>query len=134
MSPAAGYTDAEKAAHRDRASGPAPARGSTDGAPPSCRFSPTAIQLLIGEPGVRRLDADIDALCRRASRLRADGLPVPEAACLPGGGTLKVTGTVGPMMRESAKVAMAWVRSHADRISDVTRLDDSTDVAAVEIR
>ena len=126
--------------------------------------------------GVRRLDADIDALCRRASRLRAEGLPVPgemgpetlaawlgaprfrggefaararrpgaalslvatddgsgevllvEAACLPGRGKLQVTGAVGPMMRESAEVAMTWVRSQAKRLCGAARLDDSTDV------
>lgn len=51
-----------------------------------------------------------------------------EAACLPGGGKLRVTGTVGPMMRESAEVAMTWVRSHAKRLCGAARLDDSTDV------
>ena len=38
--------------------------------------------------------------------------------------------TVGPMTRESAKVAMTWVRSHADRLSGAARLDDSTDIPA----
>ena len=42
----------------------------------------SASQLLTGggyslEPGVRRLDADVDALCRRASRLRAEVCPYP---------------------------------------------------------
>ena len=51
-----------------------------------------------------------------------------EAACLPGRGTLHVTGTVGPMMRESANVAMTWVRSHAERLAGAARFDDTTDV------
>ncbi len=81
MSPAAGYTDAgwqriataHLSLHRREQHGlPADDLSS----------SPGALQLLIGGgyslgPGVRRLDADIDALCRRASRLRAEGLPVP---------------------------------------------------------
>ena len=46
-----------------------------------------------------------------------------EAACLPGRGTLRVTGTVGPMTRESANVAMTWVRSHADRLAGAVRFD-----------
>ena len=42
---------------------------------------PAALRLLIGgyarEPGVRILGHRIDALCRRAVRLRAEGLPLP---------------------------------------------------------
>ena len=51
-----------------------------------------------------------------------------EAACLPGRGTLRATGTVGPMTRESANVAMTWVRSHAERLAGAARFDDTTDV------
>ena len=51
-----------------------------------------------------------------------------EAAWLPGRGTLRVTGTVGPMTRESANVAMTWVRSHAERLAGAARFDDTTDV------
>ena len=137
-------------------------------------FSLAALQFLIGgyshEPGVRLLDDGIDALCRRAARLRAEGLPVPgemgpeavsgwlraprfqiprpgvalglavtaeggdvllvEAACLPGRWTLHVTRTVGSMTRESANVAMTWVRSYVDRLASAGRFDDSTDVHA----
>ena len=32
------------------------------------------------------------------------------------------------MMRESADVAMTWMRSYADRLSGVAGFDDSTDV------
>ena len=48
-----------------------------------------------------------------------------EAAWLPGRGTLRVTGTVGPMTRESANVAMTWVRSHAERLAGAARFDDT---------
>ena len=37
-------------------------------------------------------------------------------------------GTLGPMTRESAEVAMTWVRSNAKRLAGAVRLDDSTDV------
>ena len=115
--------------------GPTRPRGPTTACPP-CTSSTTGI----------------DGLCRRAARLRAEGLPLPwgdgagsgvrvargaegsatrrsparirrpgvalglaatgeggdvllvEAAWLPGRGTLRVTGTVGPMTRESANV------------------------------
>ena len=56
-----------------------------------------------------------------------------KAACLPGRGTLHVTGTAGPMMPESAKVAMTWVRSHAERLVGAARVGDSTYVHLAEV-
>ena len=176
--PLAGYTDAEKQRIATAHLVPRSRRrhGLSDD---ELSFSPAALEFLIRgysrEPGVRLLDDGIDALCRRAARLRAEGLLLPgemgpeavsgwlraprfrdeeiavrtrrpgvalglavtgqggdvllvEAACLPGRGTLHVTGTVGPVMRESANVAMTWVRSHAERFTGAVRLDDSTDV------
>ena len=176
--PLPGYTDAEKERIATRHLVPQWRRQHGLSAD-ELSFSPAALHLLISgysrEPGVRLLDDAIDALCRRAARLRAEGLPLPgemgpeavsawlraprfrdeeiavrtrrpgvalglavtgeggdvllvEAACLPGRGTLHVTGTVGPLMRESANVAMTWVRSHAERVTGAVRLDDSTDV------
>ena len=176
--PLAGYTDAEKeciaAVHL------VPRwRGQHGLSDDELSFSPAALRFLIGgyshEPGVRLLDDVIHALCRRAARHRAEGLPPPgemgpeavsgwlraprfrdeaiaartrrpgaalglavtgeggdvqlvEAACLPGRGALHVTGTVGPMTRESANVAMTWVRSQAERLAVGAGFDDSTDV------
>ena len=176
--PLAGYTDAEK--QRIATVHLIPQRRGQHGlSADELSFSPAALQFLIGgysrEPGVRLLDDGIDALCRRAARLRAERLPLPgemgpeamsawlraprfrdeevaartrrpgvalglavtgeggdvllvEAACLPGRGKLHVTGTAGPMMRESANVAVTWVRSHAERLAGAARLDESTDV------
>ena len=176
--PLAGYTDGEK--QRIATGHLVPQRRGQHGlSADELSFSPAALQLLIAgysrEPGVRLLDDGIDGLCRRAARLRAEGLPLPgemgpetvsawlraprfrdeeiaartrrpgvalglaatreggdvllvEAACLPGRGTLRVTGTVRPMTRESANVAMTWVRSHAERFAGAARFDDSTDV------
>ena len=54
---------------------------------------------------------------------------VVEAARLPGVGRLRVTGTVGPMVTESANVALTWVRSNADRLAGLgPGLNDATDV------
>ncbi len=39
-----------------------------------------------------------------------------EAAAYPGKGDLIVTGQLGDVMRESAKAALSWVRSHADEL------------------
>ena len=48
---------------------------------------------------------------------------------LPGRGLLRVTGTVGAVTRESADVALTWVRSHADRLARVAaKFDDANAV------
>ena len=176
--PLAGFTDMEK--QRIATAHLIPqGRGRHGLSADELSFSPAALGFLIRgyshEPGVRLLADGIDALCRRAARLRAEGLPLPgemgpeamsawlraprfrdkevaartrrpgvalglavtgeggdvllvEAACLPGRGTLHVTGTAGPMMRESANVAMTWVHSNAQRLAGAAGVDDSTDV------
>ena len=177
--PLAGYADAER--ERIAASYLIPQRRGQHGlSGEDLSFSPAALRLLIDgyarEPGVRVLGHRIDALCRRAVRLRAEGLPLPgemgpetvatwlgappfrdeeiaarsrrpgvavglaatpegggvvvvEVNRLPGRGSLRVTGTVGVMMKESVAVALTWVRSHADRFAGVAaRFDDATDV------
>ena len=54
---------------------------------------------------------------------------VVEATRLPGGGSLHVTGTVGPKLTESAQVALTWVRANADRIAALhAGFDDATDL------
>ena len=53
---------------------------------------------------------------------------VVEAACLPGRGRLRVTGTAGPLLRESVDVALTWVRPNAERLVGIAGPDDSTDV------
>ena len=177
--PLAGYADAEK--ERIAASYLIPQRRGQHGlSGEDLSCSPAALRLLIDgyarEPGVRVLGHRIDALCRRAVRLRAEGLPLPgemgpetvaawlgappfrdeeiaarsrrpgvavglaatpegggvlviEVNRLPGRGSLRVTGTVGAMMKESVAVALTWVRSHSDRFPGVAaRFDDATDV------
>ena len=52
----------------------------------------------------------------------------PRRRAFPSAGRLRVTGTVGPMTRESANVAMTWVRSHAERLVGAAKFDDTTDV------
>ena len=76
----AGYTDAEK---EQIATGYLiPERRGQNGlSADELSLSPTALQFLIGgyarEHGVRVLGHRLDALCRRAARLRAEGLPLP---------------------------------------------------------
>ena len=78
--PLAGYADAEK--ERIAASYLIPQRRGQHGlSGEDLSCSPAALRLLIDgyarEPGVRVLGHRIDALCRRAVRLRAEGLPLP---------------------------------------------------------
>ena len=93
-------------------------------------MGPEAVSAWLGAP--RFHDEEIAARIRRpgvALGLAATGeggdVLLVEAAWLPGRGTLRVTGTVGPMTRESANVAMTWVRSHAERLAGAARFDDT---------
>ncbi len=177
--PLAGYADAEK--ERIAVHHLIPQRLGLHGlSGEDLSFSLTGLRRLIGgyarEPGVRILAHRIDALCRRAVRLRAEGLPLPaeigpetvaawlgappfrdeevadrtqrpgvavglaatpeggglvvvEVSRLPGRGSLRVTGTVGPIVTESVNVALTWVRSNADRLAGLGAvLDDATDL------
>ena len=76
--PLTGYTDAEK--QRIAARHLIPQRLARHGlSADELSFSPSGLRLLLGsyarEPGVCALDDCIDAVCRRAARLLADGAP-----------------------------------------------------------
>ena len=55
-------------------------------------------------------------------------LGVVEARCLAGRGAVRVTGTLGTTMRESASVALTWVREHAHRLGALAMAFDWTDI------
>src|SRR5438128_1420149 len=112
------------------------------------------------EAGVRNLEREIGALCRKVARRRAEGNETPmevtpdvvvemlgapkfldeemeertkdpgvaiglawtpaggevlfiEASRMTGGGTLTLTGQLGDVMKESARAALSWLRTHA---------------------
>src|SRR5581483_6671533 len=128
------------------------------------RFTPEALRQVIRgytrEAGVRNLEREIGALCRKAARRRAEGdetslhitpdvvvalLGAPvfldeemeertkepgvaiglawtpaggdvlfiEASRMAGPGTLTLTGQLGEVMKESARAALSWLRTHA---------------------
>jgi ATP-dependent Lon protease len=130
----------------------------------SIRFTPEALRQVIRgytrEAGVRNLEREIGALCRKAARRRAEGdlsavevtpdlvvqmLGAPrfldeemeertkepgvaigmawtpaggevlfiEAARMAGSASLTLTGQLGDVMKESARAALSWLRTHA---------------------
>jgi len=46
-----------------------------------------------------------------------------EAAAVPGSGRVKLTGSLGAVMKESAEAAITWLREHAPKLGDSRRLD-----------
>jgi ATP-dependent Lon protease len=130
----------------------------------SIQFTPDALRQVIRgytrEAGVRNLEREIGALCRKAARRKAEGNDAPieispavvieflgaprfldeemeartkepgvaiglawtpvggevlfiEASRMAGGGTLTLTGQLGDVMKESARAALSWLRTHA---------------------
>ncbi len=132
--------------------------------PEYIQFTPDAIRQVIRgytrEAGVRNLEREIGALCRKVARRRAEGNETPinitpdivveflgapkfldeemeertkepgvaiglawtpaggevlfiEASKMAGGGSLTLTGQLGDVMKESARAALSWLRTHA---------------------
>src|SRR5438874_3944578 len=132
--------------------------------PEYIQFTPDALRQVIRgytrEAGVRNLEREIGALCRKVARRRAEGNESPieitadtvvemlgapkfldeemeertkdpgvaiglawtpaggevlflEASRMTGGGTLTLTGQLGDVMKESARAALSWLRTHA---------------------
>ena len=128
------------------------------------RFTPDALRQVIRgytrEAGVRNLEREIGALCRKVARRRAEGNEAPieitpdvvvemlgaprfldeemeertkepgvaiglawtpaggevlfiEASRMAGTGSLTLTGQLGDVMKESARAALSWLRTHA---------------------
>jgi ATP-dependent Lon protease len=132
--------------------------------PEYIRFTPDALRQVIRgytrEAGVRNLEREIGALCRKVARRRAEGNETPleitasgvvqmlgapkfldeemeertkdpgvaiglawtpaggevlfiEASRMAGNGSLTLTGQLGDVMKESARAALSWLRTHA---------------------
>ena len=118
------------------------------------------------EAGVRNLEREIGALCRKAARRRAEGQEEPiavtrelvveflgaprfldeemeertknpgvaiglawtpaggdvlfiEASKMTGPGALTLTGSLGDVMKESARAALSWTRAHAKELASI---------------
>ncbi len=132
--------------------------------PENVVFTAAALRSLIHgytrEAGVRNLERELGAICRKVARRRAEGLEEPvtvtpdlvtemlgaprvfdeetadrtrqpgvavglawtpaggevlfvEATRMQGAGTLTLTGSLGDVMKESARTALSWLRAHA---------------------
>src|SRR6188768_2209687 len=132
--------------------------------PEYLRFTPDALRQVIRgytrEAGVRNLEREIGAICRKVARRRAEGNETPieitpdvvmemlgaprfldeemeertkdpgvaiglawtaaggevlfvEASKMAGTGSLTLTGQLGDVMKESARAALSWLRTHA---------------------
>ncbi len=162
-----GYTERGEAAHRARPPRRAPARQPRAGARARGRSPSEALGAIIRgytrEAGVRKLEREIGAICRKLARRRAEGrdesvdrhagrrggdcsarrvyldelmkdrtkdpgvaiglawTPVGgdvlfvEASRMAGGSQLTLTGHLGDVMKESARIALSWFRANAAR-------------------
>ena len=115
------------------------ARLRAEGSSPPGEMKPETVVRWLGAPRFR--DKELAGRTRRpgvalglaASRESGDVLVV-EAARLPGGGSMRVTGTVGPKLTESAHVALTWVRANAGRFADLhVGFDDAIDLLHVHL-
>ena len=131
-----GYTREAGVKHLDRLVGDFARRvarlGREDGRWPG-EVRPEALGAAIAEPPFRESEF--------ADRTRRPGvavglgvspaggrLGIVEARCLPGRGAVRVTGTLGTTMRESASVALTWVREHAHRLDALFTAFDWSDI------
>src|SRR5713226_1988520 len=147
--------------------------------PEFIRFTPDALRQVIRgytrEAGVRNLEREIGALCRKVARRRAEGNETPleitpevvvdmlgapkfldeemeertkdpgvaiglawtpvggevlfiEASRMAGAGSLTLTGQLGDVMKESARAALSWLRTHAKEYSIDPEFFKSTEV------
>ena len=131
-----GYTREAGVKHLDRLVGAFTRRvarlGHEDGRWPG-EVGPEALGAGIAEPPFR--EGEFADRTRRPGVAVSLGvspeggrLGVVEARCLAGRGAVRVTGTLGTTMRESASVALTWVREHAHRLNALALAFDWTDI------
>ena len=131
-----GYTREPGVTHLDRLVGAFARRvarlGREDGRWPR-EVGPEALGACITEPPFR--EGEFADRTRRPGVAVGLGvspeggrLGVVEARCLAGRGAVRVTGTLGTTMRESAAAALTWVREHAYRLGALVLAFDWTDI------
>ena len=115
------------------------ARLRAEGSPTPRGMKPETVVRWLGAPRFRG-----EELARRTRRpgvalglgvtAKGGDVVVVEAARLPGGGSMRVTGTVGPKLTESAHVALTWARANAGRFADLhVCFDDAIDLLHVHL-
>ena len=108
------------------------ARLGADGSSPPGEMKPKTVARWLAAPRFR--DEELAGRTHRPGVALGLGVTnggdvvVVEATRLPGAGSMRVTGTVGPKMTESANVALTWVRTNAGRFAAVdASFDEATD-------
>ena len=133
--PIRGYTREPGVTHLDRLVGAFARRvarlGRENGRWPG-EVGPEALGAGIAEPPFR--EGEFADRTRRPGVAVALGvspaggrLGVVEARCFAGRGAVRITGTLGTTMRESASVALTWEREHAHRLDALALAFDWTD-------
>ena len=115
------------------------ARLRADGSSPPGEMKPETVTRWLGVPRFR--DQELAGRTPRPGVALGLGVTpsggdvvVVEATRLPGGGSLRITGTVGPKLTESAQVALTWVRANAGRFASLhASFDDAFDLLHVHL-
>ncbi|MEJ2202523.1 MAG: endopeptidase La [Gemmatimonadota bacterium] len=109
------------------------ARNIAEGAGPSTRIGPEHLKELLGPnpypPPDRDQDAERVGIANGLAWTSAGGeiLDV-EVAILPGSGNLRLTGTLGEVMKESAQAAVTYARSRSHRLGLTPQFHEKVDV------
>ena len=115
------------------------ARLRAEGSPPPGEMTLETVIRWLGAPRFR--DAELASRPPRPGVALGLGVTaaggdvvVVEATRLPGGGSMRVTGTVGPKLAESAQVALSWVRANAGRFAALhASFNDAIDLLHVHL-
>lgn len=96
-------------------------RHVTDAEPPPSTIGPDDLRALLGPPPYqgpgREDEGDRAGIANGLAWTEAGGEVMDvEVAVLPGSGKIELTGTLGDVMKESAKAAMTYARSRAERL------------------
>ncbi len=109
------------------------ARGIAEGRPSSESIVPDDLRELLGPPAYQPPDRDQESqrigIANGLAWTAAGGEVLDvEVAVLPGGGNLRLTGTLGEVMKESAQAAVTYARSRSEFLGLTPQFHEKIDV------